>query len=263
MEKPPQQEKLLRPPGHSLSIRLDEVQEAVVNHIPIACLFCAVAAACLATAAALFGARAAVSWTMTSVAAFAVFAAAGAWATRRALRLLSELRNIKLGLRGEQAVAETLHEVADSGFHIFHDLPGGENWNIDHVAIGTRGVFLVETKARRRRPSRNGQPEHVVTYDGKALQFPSGTDMKAIPQAERNARWLAEFLSRKTAEPVTVESLVVVPGWYVDTKGNFPVKVMNASYLAGFLRGQREKIQPDQMRRIRAALDDKCRDVEF
>lgn len=27
-----------------------------------------------------------------------------------------------------------------------------------------------------------------------------------------------------------MESLVVLPDWYVETKGNFPVKVMNATY---------------------------------
>jgi len=38
---------------------------------------------------------------------------------------------------------------------------------------------------------------------------------------------------------------------------------MNATYLAGFLRNQRERIQSLQVQCIIAALDDKCRDVEF
>ena len=38
---------------------------------------------------------------------------------------------------------------------------------------------------------------------------------------------------------------------------------MNATYLAGFLRNQRERIQSLQVQCLIAALDDKCRDVEF
>jgi hypothetical protein len=262
-EKPPQQEKLLRPPGYSLALRLDDLQDKILNDFLLACGLCGIAGASAGVVAAFFAANFSALWKVLGALLFAAFAAFGTMAALRAFRRLNEARNIRLGLRGEQAVAETLHEVADCGFRIFHDFPAGENWNIDHIAVGTRGVFLIETKARRRRRSRNGQPEHVVTYDGKSLQFPSGDDRKAIPQAERNARWLADFLSKRTAEPVTVEPLVVLPGWYVETKGNFPVKVMNATYLAGYLRGQSEKIEPAQVRRIIVAVDDKCRDVEF
>jgi len=56
------------------------------------------------------------------------------------------------------------------------------------LAIGTRGVFLIETKARRRRASRNGQPEHEVIYDGEFLQFPFYRDSKPIEQAKINAK---------------------------------------------------------------------------
>ena len=262
-EKPPQQEKLLRPPGYSLGVRLDEVHEAIVNHILTACALCAIAGASALTLGGFLGAHVSALWLSLAALGFAAFALAGARLALRAFRRVKEARNIRLGLRGEQAVAETLYEVADCGFRVFHDLPGGENWNIDHVAAGTRGVFLIETKARHRRVSREGQPEHIVVYDGKVLSFPSGKDTRAAPQAERNARWLAELLTKKTGEAVTVEPLLVVPGWYVERKGNFPVKAINTSYLARYLRGRNDRIQPAQVRRIVAALDEKCRDVEF
>jgi hypothetical protein len=262
-ERPPQQEKLLRPPGYSLTLRLDDVGDKILNDILLACGFSGIAGACAAVASALRAANAPALWLGLAAVLFAGFAGAGALMARRVFRGFNEGLNVRLGLRGEQAVAETLHELVDCGYRVFHDLPGGDNWNIDHVAAGTCGVFVIETKARRRRGSRNAQPEHVVAYDGKALRFPSGDNTRAIPQAERNARWLAEFLTKRTAEPVTVEPLVVVPGWYVETEGNFPVKVMNASYLAGYLRGQSEKIAAAQVRRIIAVLDEKCRDVEF
>lgn len=162
-------------------------------------------------------------------------------------------------------MAESLSEAADSGFRAFHDLPAAETWNIDHVAIGTRGVFLIETKARSRRGGNKAQAAHEVIFDGEVLQFPRGKDTKPIEQAKRNAAWLADYLRNETGEPVEVFPLVVLPGWYVKTaaKGNFRVNVINANYLPGFLSRQAEKLEPAQVRRIITALDKKCRDVEF
>jgi hypothetical protein len=192
------------------------------------------------------------------------FGVAGILATLRAFHHYRTAQDYRLGLRGEQAVAEALKEVADCGFRAFHDLQTEKLGNIDHVAVGVRGVFLIETKARRRRKSRNQQPEHVAVYNGKTLQFPWGYDDEAVPQAERNARWLSGYLTKKTGENVAVQPLVVLPGWFVEQgKGNFNVKAMNAAFLTGFLRREDEKLAAAQVRRIIAALDEKCRDVEF
>ena len=84
-----------------------------------------------------------------------------------------------------------------------------------------------------------------------------------MAQAQRNANWLADFLAKKTAEVVPVQPLVVLPGWYTETRGKYPVKVMNTSDLRSYLRKQAETIHPAQVRRIIAALDDKCRTLEF
>jgi len=263
-ERPPQTEKLLRPPGYSLSIRLDETVDKIVNAMLSACVLCYCAGVSVVLTVQLLAAHAPVLWLTPAVVLLAGFGVAGIWATLRAFRHYRTAQDYRLGLRGEQAVAEALNEVADCGFRAFHDLQTEKLGNIDHVAAGTRGVFLIETKARRRRKSRNQQPGHVVVYDGKMLQFPWGYDAEAVPQAERNARWLSTYLTKKTGENVVVQPLVVLPGWYVEQgKGNFNVKAMNAAFLAGFLRREDEKMAAAQVRRIITALDEKCRDVEF
>lgn len=265
VEKSPQTEKLLRPPGHSLSIRLDNTFDAIINNLFAASMLAALSGAGVFAFAGFLGANAPALFPVVCLLVTVPLLAGCLWATRRAFQKFKEGRNIRLGISGEQAVAESLGEAADSGFRAFHDLPGGDNWNIDHVAVGTRGVFLIETKARRRRASRNGQPDHEVIFDGEALQFPTGKDTKPLEQAKRNAAWLSKHLTKKTGEPVRVEPLVVLPGWFVriSERGNFPVKAMNANYLVRFLQGQPESIAPAQVRRIVAALDEKCRTVEF
>lgn len=177
-EKPPQSEKLLRPPGWSLSIRLEKTFDSILDNLFAACALSAFSAAGFVAIAVSFGAKAPVLWIAgILLITVLVVAGCGIYAVRT-FRRFNEARDIRLGLRGEQAVAEALNEA--SGFRAFHDMPGGDDWNIDHVAVGTRGVFLIETKARRRRGSRNGQAAHEVIYNGEALQFPTYRDASRL-----------------------------------------------------------------------------------
>jgi hypothetical protein len=266
-EKPPQSEKLLRPPGYSLSIRLYNTADAILFDLLIAIALCAFFGGGSEVLAEGLNRHVQITWRFISVVTAAQLALGCGciFFMLRAFRRFDEAQNIRLGLRGEQAVAEMLHDAMESGFHSFHDIPGDGDWNIDHVAVGKRGVFLIETKARRKRGSRNGQAAHEVIYDGQALQFPFYRDAKPIEQAKRNAKWLSNYLRKKTGEPVEVAAVVVLPGWYVTTseRGNFTVRVMNPKYLLGYLQRESEKLGDAQVRRIIATLDEKCRDMEF
>lgn len=264
-EKPPQSEKLLRPPGYSLAARLDKNADDMMDDMLASCGFSAMAGIFIWPLFYCLSHTAPFIWSAVCALLIALCLIGSGFSAVRAFRRYQDAQNIRLGLRGEQAVAEALNEAAESGFRSFHDLPGGDDWNIDHVAVGTRGVFLIETKARRRRGSSNGQAAHEVVFDGEALQFPHGRDASPIEQAKRNAAWLSNHLREATGEAVEVFPLVVLPGWFVKNtaKGNFRVGVMAANYLPGFLSRQGEKLEPAQVQRIIFALDKKCRDVEF
>lgn len=265
---PPQQEKLLRPPGYSLQRKFEDLFDSILdNLLGSSLLFLIATIGAIGTFAfgrALFeGMGGAVGFAIFFATLLVVSAVPGIVLLSRAIRNTSKARNVRLGLRGEQAVAEVLHELGGAGYRAFHDLQPDGTWNIDHVIVGTRGLFAIETKTRCRRPPKNEQPKHVVIYDGRNLIFPSGNDTDAVPQAERNASWLADYLAKRTCEAVPVEAIIVVPGWYTESKGTYPVKVMNHTYLRSFLRKQPERIDPCQVQRIIAALDEKCRTLEF
>jgi hypothetical protein len=61
---------------------------------------------------------------------------------------VARARNLVLGSRGEKVVADALEELRVLGYAVFHDIPG-DGFNIDHVLVGPRGVFVIETKARK------------------------------------------------------------------------------------------------------------------
>jgi len=113
----------------------------------------------------------------------------------------------------------------------FHDLPGDGAWNIDHVVVGPGGVFVLETKTRPRRPPTRDQEDQKVMFDGQTLQFPWCYDPDAAKQAERNAKWVSKFISDFAPQGIAVQPVIVVPGWFVESLGNYHVKAMNATYL--------------------------------
>lgn len=71
------------------------------------------------------------------------------WATKPRLerRLDEAIRRLR-GARAEQAVGETLNELRREGWTVLHDIEQRGEGNIDHIASGPGGIYLVETKAR-------------------------------------------------------------------------------------------------------------------
>ncbi len=53
------------------------------------------------------------------------------------------------GARAERSVGDTLEELRDEGWTIVHNVIGAAPPDVDHVAAGRAGVFLIETKERR------------------------------------------------------------------------------------------------------------------
>jgi hypothetical protein len=206
-------------------------------------------------------------WSATALAF--LFSLATILFTSKAAASAKEARTCRLGLRGEQAVAEALYQVAsEAGYRVFHDVQLADAWNIDHIAVGARGIFAIETKARckplKSSSPGNAQRPYEVQVEKDMLRFPGGAeDRSSIPQAERNARDLSNYLARKTGEPVHVTGLVVLPGWYISYK-NPDVPVFNPKLLINYLRNQPlGTIQPPQLVRIITAIEEKCRDVDF
>ena len=277
-ERPPQREKLLRPAGYWAMKQVDERWEnltwAVAQTIGAGVFFGLVAGSLFPLVAGLALGRFTLAqvWGARGSDVFLVGMLMGViallWAVRalqRIWRLEDEIRNWRFGLRGEQAVAEKLasRELAAAGYVAFHDVPGDGKWNIDHVVVGPGGVFVLETKARARRKATRDQEESLVLFDGRNLQFPWCDDRKAAGQAERNADWVRQFIADFAPKDILVQPVVVVPGWYVKALGNFPVKVMNATYLVGYVAEAKAQCTAEQLRPIIRRLDERCRDLEF
>ena len=191
------------------------------------------------------------------------------WSARWLAGKARESSNRYLGYFGERLVAEYLEPLKAQGWRIFHDVPGesgGRTFNLDHAAVGPAGVFLIETKTRRKGAARPGFDDHKVYYDGRSLIWPWGEDNHGLDQAERNATWLAEVLRIETGELRVVTPFLVLPGWWVEMKPSpesRPCRVANPKGLGKILSGGSPILSDAEVAVIAAKLEARCRDVAY
>jgi hypothetical protein len=276
--RPPQSEALLRPPGHSLTeqlFQLIEQQDEKISSAVLAALLASLLlfpslflASQVVGAPELFSDNR-VQW-MTVGAVFGLFGAAlcgyRAYAGgNELLALKKEMHARRLGLRGEQAVAEVLHsfEVAGAGYVSFHDVPKDGHGNIDHVVVGAGGVFIIETKTRSQQKPPPKTKRNRLWFDGAKTLFPSGYCEDSAPQVERHAEVMARWI-RSIAPDAHIESLLVYPGWEVHlTQRCEGVKAMSANQLRHYFRDLPQLLKPHDAAAIRLMLDKRCRDLQM
>lgn len=74
-----------------------------------------------------------------------VFGASCVFCGYRVYKHVKKFNALKLGRSGERAVGQYLENFRESGSHIYHDILG-DSFNVDHVVISPKGIFVVETK---------------------------------------------------------------------------------------------------------------------
>ena len=82
----------------------------------------------------------------------------GTFALRPAAeRYLDDQLHWAQGGAAERAVGETLDELRREGWYLLHDVEALGGGNVDHIAAGPGGVFLIETKLRSYRNEQLGK----------------------------------------------------------------------------------------------------------
>jgi hypothetical protein len=265
-EHPPVEFRLLREPGEGLRMKIAKFDEdlplqlLLSGAIPLTTLWLVLAG--------LVALNVKNPWIFLGTLAFALGGAV-VISGRLLLRKMTERRHCQLGYFGEREVGEQLAPLVRRGFYVFHDVPaeaGDRKFNIDHVVIGPTGAFVIETKTRRKRKTgvKDGRKAHEVIFDGGKLLWPTGDDRGALAQADRNAKWVAEWLMKMLGREISVLPMLALPGWWVTLKGKGPVSVQNPKNLPGVIEGFRETPLTDaEVDLIRRQLDALCRDVRM
>jgi hypothetical protein len=189
-------------------------------------------------------------WPYTGIAALVL-----AFVIWRSIPKIRLLRQINQGILGEIHVGQSLETLREKGFKVLHDIPG-DGWNIDHVAVGTRGIFAIETKT----PSK-GHSMATIQYDGASIKVGGFTpDRDPIVQAKAAANWLRDFIERRANRKVNVRPVIVYPNWFVEGKSlGRDVWVENDNGFLKLMDSEREKLSHDDVALITDILADYAR----
>lgn len=167
-------------------------------------------------------------------------------------KLKSDLKQLRLGRDGERAVAYYLEELRAYGFTVFHDVPSGDA-NVDHIIIGTKGIFTIETKTMQK-PQRGDCK--VSVKNGFIYANGNLLPRNPLTQAKAQANWLKNFLVESKFEVKKVWPVVAFPGWFVEP---FDWKVENAwviepKLLQSKIEKQSDRYSPQQVSAMVSAL---------
>ena len=190
---------------------------------------------------------------------FLISAVIGVLAHQILRPLIRKRAAYRLGFHGERFVAEELNQLMSDEFRVFHDVPFG-TYNMDHVLVGPTGVFVVETKTKRKRMAHGGE-KHKVLFDGTRLNFPDGRwDTEALDQVRLNKKSLSQWLSSSTGIPIATEAILTIPGWWVERKGRADVYVVNPKEIRGLVLSLNANLLGEEtIQRISHQLDQKCK----
>lgn len=154
------------------------------------------------------------------------------------------LRALRLGRDGEIAVGQYLDLLQQEGHRVFHDLVA-DGFNVDHVLIGQKGIYVLETKTFGKRPGQNDQ----VWYQGGQLRVDGmPLDRDPISQVKSGAEWVASVLEDSTGKRFSVRSVLLFPGWYVNSDDHSEVWVLEPKGFPKFLGRQRDRLATEDVK---------------
>lgn len=157
----------------------------------------------------------------------------------RALGVKNDERAWRIGAEGEQKVGRELSKLP-AGWHVLHAVPFGERGSDDdHVVIGPRGVFTLNTK--------NHPYGSVCVYEGALWVNGHATDY--LYNSRFEAKRVAKLLTAGCEMAVEVRAAIVfVDPDKLTRKGTPPdVDVTCRRGLRTFLMQQPQRLTPPQV----------------
>ncbi len=168
-----------------------------------------------------------------------------------------KLKALKQGRDGERAVGQFLEDLRGKGNFVFHDVVG-EGFNLDHVVIGPKGIFTIETKTI----SKPSKGEAKVKYDGNMVTILGfNPERNPITQAKAQAHWLKDLFLEETGKKVHIKPIIVYPGWYVEGPLGYKpeVEILNPRLLPAFIEKYSNTLHDTDIHLFKSTLSRRIR----
>jgi hypothetical protein len=166
------------------------------------------------------------SWLL--VAAGAIVVVGIGWGIYRLARVVLRRRRLLFRRNANIAVGQTLDRVTGDLNRVFHDVDCASDI-VDHVLVGLKGIYAIFVIARR--PGRG----NTVRVRDSRLWF-GNSDAVALDRFAATADKLASLFRKTLGGRVRVRTVLVVPGWEVESQSGDGLLVVNERSLV-MLRG--------------------------
>ncbi|QIX27947.1 NERD domain-containing protein [Nocardioides sp. JQ2195] len=160
----------------------------------------------------------------------------------KAARLARSAELWERGASGEEATASALETLRADGWQVWHDVawPGRPRANIDHVVIGTGGVFVIDSK----------HWSGTIAMDGDVLRQNGRSRESAVHGAAEGALAITRLLGDLPATGVLCFVREErVSGWARD------VMICSTATLVEMLRSRPPVLHPMAVQRFASQLD--------
>ncbi len=152
------------------------------------------------------------------------------------VKLKKKIKNLKQGRDGERIVGQELEKLRTQGCMVFHDIVG-DNFNIDHVVVSDKGIFLVETKTY----SKPNRVNPKVRYQKGELTIDGLGDMsKIITQVKASSTWLKRTLEESTGKTFLIKPVILFPGWFVESPNDSEIWVLEPKQFPYYINKKKE-----------------------
>ncbi|MFT3782894.1 MAG: nuclease-related domain-containing protein [Nibricoccus sp.] len=262
-ERSPVVEKLMRAPGESYRRKLSDFDDLLMLHLTGTAL---VPLLVMVVGFWIISGIPGPYQTLALIILLALLAVALYFAAQWLIKILDQRYDYRIGYFGEREVGEAIDALRTKGFQVFHNVPASEAqpiFHLDHVVVGSTGVFAIQTKARTRGKPRPGFAEHKIIFDGQKLVYPWGDDFQGLEFARDRAIWLESWLAQILGRQVPVQPILAFPGWWVEEHAINTVRVLNPKQIAAVVNRNTPMLTEEQVDLVTKQLESRCRDVTF
>lgn len=163
---------------------------------------------------------------------------------KKGMQLKKRAKDANKGAQAEEKVEAKLTALPEE-FVSFHDLafPG---FNIDHVAVGPGGVFVIETKSHGGTITNNGD---------QLLLNTSPPEKDFISQTWSQTYHIKNMLKEKLGREIPVYPVLCFTNAFVQVRGKVKgVSVVNGGYLNTHIARQKPVLEKSQIAQVVASL---------
>lgn len=169
-----------------------------------------------------------------------------AYASFNLWRVGPEMGYMKHSAETAQFVGDLLESLRELGYRVFHDLQG-DGVAVDHVIVGTTGVFTIGTQALSQRDGSRLQFDgEMILLNGKPLR------QNPVEQAKSQASWLKAALKLNVGKEFDVWPVILFPGWSIEQPASAfrEMWVLEPKALSTFLAGKPQKLTMEEVKVI-------------